>query len=584
MSAPNRNIYYAQTFVDALAETGLTAVCIAPGSRSTPLTLAFAAHDHISVYSHLDERSAGFFALGMAMARNQPVALVCTSGTAAANFYPAIIEANMAQVPLLVLTADRPHELRHSGANQTIDQIKMYGDHVLWSVDMALPESNAPAVAVRNLRVTAARAYATADGQMQFRRKGVVHLNFPFRKPLEPTLVEDDIIPDAKFSAIAIHGLSEAYVPAAGDPIVRDLTEIFEQHERGLLIVGPDKLQTMDWRDIRLFAAAYQYPLIAEPLSGGARTLGLSNNWSLLTAYDTYLPVLDDSYHPDVVVRFGRAPTSKAVNDFLNRAEPTVYVGVAGDGVWSDDSHRLTHMLTARPLDIAPRNGHVIRDGDWLKRWLGVDGEARRTLDRELGAHYCDLAIVRRFVDLLPSDAILFVGNSNVVRHLEFVSPEFMQTRIYGSRGASGIDGQVSTALGIGAATSSHVYAILGDITFYHDMNGLLAIQRCGVTATILVINNNGGGIFERLPIRGFEPYHTEHFLTPHGLTFEHTARLYGLEYAFADDFASLDAVLDQYVEADVSSIIEVQTNIKTDEARRKAIIKLVQERFLSQG
>jgi 2-succinyl-5-enolpyruvyl-6-hydroxy-3-cyclohexene-1-carboxylate synthase len=181
--APNRNTLYAQTFVDALVRAGLKAVCIAPGSRSTPLTLAFAMNEDVQVYSHLDERSCAFFALGLAMASRKPVAMVCTSGTAAANFFPAIIEANMSRVPLLVLTADRPHELRHSGANQTIDQVKLYGDHVLWSVDMALPEENPPAVAIRNVQTMAARAYATANGHMEWRRKGVVHLNFPFRKP-----------------------------------------------------------------------------------------------------------------------------------------------------------------------------------------------------------------------------------------------------------------------------------------------------------------------------------------------------------------------------------------------------------------
>ena len=178
------NTLWAETFVDELARGGLQAVVIAPGSRSTPLTLAFAAHPAIRHYLHLDERSAAFFALGLALATTRPVALLCTSGTAGANYFPAIIEARMSQVPLLVLTSDRPPELRHSGANQTIDQVKLYGDQVLWGVDVALPEADAPAVALRNLRTLAARALATAAGLPP----GPVHLNFPFRKPLEPAL------------------------------------------------------------------------------------------------------------------------------------------------------------------------------------------------------------------------------------------------------------------------------------------------------------------------------------------------------------------------------------------------------------
>src|SRR5579859_2713375 len=189
MHAPNRNLLWAKGFVEELARGGLKAVCIAPGSRSTPLAIAFAEQPGIKVYSHIDERSASFFALGLALADDAPVAVLCSSGTATANFYPAIIEAHYSNVPLLILTADRSPELRHSGANQTIDQVKLYGDHVLWAVDVALPEAEPPALAVRNLRTLAARALATANGLS----KGPVHLNFPFRKPLEPLPVERDL-------------------------------------------------------------------------------------------------------------------------------------------------------------------------------------------------------------------------------------------------------------------------------------------------------------------------------------------------------------------------------------------------------
>ena len=178
----NPNTHWASVFVAELARAGLQAVCLAPGSRSTPLALAFAATPAIRLYRHLDERSAGFFALGLALASGRPVALVCTSGTAAANFHPAIIEAYYSHVPLLVLTADRPPELRQSGANQTIDQIKMFGDHARWSVEVPTPQADAPEVVLRHMRTLAARAYATAAGLVA----GPVHLNFPFRKPLEP--------------------------------------------------------------------------------------------------------------------------------------------------------------------------------------------------------------------------------------------------------------------------------------------------------------------------------------------------------------------------------------------------------------
>ena len=187
----NRNTLYAQILVDELVRAGLRQVCLSPGSRNTPLVLAFAQHPQIKVTSHLDERSAAFFALGMAIGLNAPVALLCTSGSAAANYFPAIVEAHQSRVPLIVLTADRPPELRHSGANQTIDQIKMYGGYALWSVDAALPEAAPTALSIRNLRTLAARAFAVANGEQH--RKGVVHVNLPFRPPLEPLAVTSDV-------------------------------------------------------------------------------------------------------------------------------------------------------------------------------------------------------------------------------------------------------------------------------------------------------------------------------------------------------------------------------------------------------
>ena len=236
----NPNTIWANIFVDELARGGLRDVCIAPGSRSTPLALAFFRNPRLRVHVHLDERSAGFFALGIALAEERPAALLCTSGTAGANLFPAIIEANMSQVPLLIMTADRPHELRHSGANQTIDQVKMFGDHVLWAVDVALPEENAPQVALRNLRTLAARSLAAATGF----RKGPVHLNFPFRKPLEPFSAEAQVNHDwsererlggrrAPFTTVE-HGVIQP-LPAQLESLAQNITRM----DAGLIICGP---------------------------------------------------------------------------------------------------------------------------------------------------------------------------------------------------------------------------------------------------------------------------------------------------------------------------------------------------------
>ncbi len=577
MRAPNRNTLYARLFVDALANSGLRAVCIAPGSRSTPLTLAFAGHDDITLYSHLDERCASFFALGLAMTLREPVALVCTSGTAAANFYPAIIEANMSQVPLLVLTTDRPHELRHSGANQTIDQVKMYGDHVLWSVDMALPEANPPVVALRNLRATAARAYAKANGL----RKGPVHLNFPFRKPLEPTEVEGDVNEDYDVERLESTGLLNRRRIEVGELApqfghVDDIEYVLKTFPNGVIVCGPDS--GLSAHNAQHLSNKSGYAVVADPISGVRAAQPNIVGWheSLFQHYTPSQPL-------DVVIRFGRVPTSKWLNQYVVQAAPTHYIHIDESGVWADDSHMVNWQIQADPKSFMAHMDHIGRSatpqGPLTTELLAANARVDAVLQAETQRVFFDGAVVARVVDALPEKAKLFVGNSNAIRHLDqFVPPNEKDIVVYASRGASGIDGQVSTALGVGAPTGERITAILGDITFYHDMNGLLAIRRCGVQATIVVLNNNGGGIFRRLPIANFDPPFTEQFITPHGLTFEHAAAMYGLEYTLVTDFASLDAALEASANSDASYLIEVQTDIETDHQRRIEISALVKE------
>ena len=588
MTYPNRNTFYAEMFVDALTQSGLDTVCIAPGSRSTPLTLAFAKHKEMRKYTHLDERSAAFFALGLAMKSRRPVALVCTSGTAAANFYPAIIEADMSGVPLLILTADRPSELRYSGANQTIDQIKMYGDHVLWSVDMALPEANPDAVAVRNLRTTAARVFATANGDMTHRRQGVVHLNFPFRKPLEPVEVAGDVESAevlVRQSPLPNRWPIEKGVLGPTQYQVDELVYLFEENPNGVIVCGRNALSPADAFDL---AELTGYPILADPLSG-VRYNGQRK--SVISMYETFLQTeaVDALPEIDLMIRFGAIPTSKWLNQLIAVYTPKIHIYVNESGVWMDDSHTVDWQITVDPEKLVSaimNTMDVNAIDDMFESELTValhqlERVTHDTIEEQLPGEFFDAAAVAHVFEMLPEDSHVFVGNSNAIRHVDqFVPASDKRIHVYASRGASGIDGQISTALGIGAATGKHVYAILGDITFYHDMNGLLAIARNGVTVTIIVLNNNGGGIFERLPVRDFEPYHTDYFLTPHGLTFEHAASLYGLEYARVDDFNTLNHSLEQYIRSETSSIIEIQSNIHSDEARRKEIINIVENRI----
>lgn len=563
---------WARTLVAALAQVGLRAVVAAPGSRSTPLVLAFAHHPKVTVHSLLDERSAAWFALGMALAQDEPVALLCTSGTAAANFFPAIIEANLARVPLLVLTADRPPELRESGANQTIDQIRLYGDHVLWSVDCATPEQQPPEVALRNLCTLAARAMMTANG----RRKGVVHLNLPFRKPLEPD-AEDRVAGDVILPVITSVP-PESAAPTLAEGSLTGLVDLVEQVRSGLIVCGPGCAREFPPNMVMDLARATGWPLIADPLSG-LRYAGVDT--SVVASADTILAASPAAApRPDLVLRLGALPTSAALNAWLEDVRPPYMIQFSPSGVWTDDSHITTSFLQGGAGILQAICGAVSRPAapsaaaTW---WMAAETATRKLLmAATLEGDWFDGAVISEILEHLPDDTILFCGNSLPVRlQDQFGMPTGRRLQTFGNRGASGIDGNVSTALGLGLArTGRPLVAVVGDITFYHDMNGLLALRRFGLNATIVLLNNRGGGIFHRLPISEHEPNFTEYFLTPHDLDFRHAARLYDLEYCLAGDRASFRAALQAQTDCARPGIIEVPGDAREDLQQRDAVIR----------
>lgn len=593
---PNCNTSYATLLVDELARAGLHAVCLAPGSRNTPLTLAFAAHPALRVSSHLDERSAAFFALGIALATDAPVALVCTSGSAGANFFPAVVEAHQAGVPLLVLTADRPHELRHSGANQTIDQTRLYGAFALWSVDAPLPEAAPSAQVVRSLRTLAVRALATAGGL----RRGVVHINLPFRPPLEPTPVAGDLAtpPPAAASRPANRPYTHmiASPPRAAAETLDMLATLINTHPHGLIVCGPRSPTGAFGPLVAQLAERVGYPALVDGVSG--LRAGVSADaapGAILGGYTTFLDGADSGTDavdrfgaPDVVLRFGAVPTSKVLNAYLDRAAPPLVIHICASGVWADESHRLSHAIQAdeaaliRDLlpALTPRQGS---QSAWMRRFRAAEVATWEVLAAELeqGAFF-DGAAVAATLDLLPAGALLFVGNSLAVRHVDqFSRPTARPSRVYANRGASGIDGNLSTALGLGyACPAIPLVAIVGDITFYHDMNGLLAVRRCGVPITIVLLHNDGGGIFRRLPISQFEPAATDYFVTPHGLDFAHAARLYGLDYIAASDRATFRRAFRAAVGQRSPTLIEVRSDAHVDYARWQAVGASVQARL----
>ncbi len=572
---PNANTLYANVFVDTLVAAGLKRVCFLPGSRHTPLILAFARHrGSIDISSHLDERSAAFFALGLATARNEAVALVCTSGSAAANFFPAIIEARQSRLPLLVLSADRPPELRHSGANQTIDQLKLYGDAVAWFVDAPLPAAHPTPLLLRNLRTLAARAlHKTAEG--------VVHINLPFRKPFEPDDDDTEIMTIARDKGSAPTRIASAQ--RADLSALEDLLHNMTLPKKGIIYFGHGSCRTSaEAGALTRWAARLSrgsgYPILAEYTSN-MRNTGLSADgaYEPLGAYESYLASdACDFKSIGALIRFGASPVSKAMGDLVAQANLERHIYCSRDGQWADDSHSITDLIhfdpSAAPMPAAEDPSATAETAfrDQLHR---AEKIAWNVIGQELAAGaFFDGAAVYDVVDLMPADGLIFAGNSLPLRHLDqFGKPGERGILAFANRGASGIDGNISTALGIGAAHRDRpLAAIVGDITFYHDMNGLLAIRRCGLPVTIVLLNNGGGGIFHRLPIRQFEPTFSDYFITAHGLDFSHAARLYGLQYRRADDRQTFRRTFSEAVAGRGSTLIEVGTDARYDLKRRE--------------
>lgn len=578
----NSSLLWAQILADELQRGGLRHVVIAPGSRSTPLTLAFTGHPDIHCIQQLDERSAAFFALGLAQANGEPAALVCTSGTAAAEFYPAVIEASQSDIPLLVLTADRPPELRDSGANQTIDQVKLYGGYLRWQADMALPEADAAPRTVRYLRTSAARALAAARGLEG--PPGPVHLNIPFRKPLQP---QDN----AQWQAtlwVAQNDSRPTTDPwthiqrGPRTPALAQLDALANQlrgARRGLIVAGPRTPGGNFPAALLRLAHICGYPVLADPLSGlrfnlpqthpviGGYALGLASPMS------EYLP------QPEIILRFGALPTANALNDYLENLSSNIpQIAVQRDGRWLDGGHMLSRLLAVDEAQfcegLATRLHDFNPEVEWLAAWRNLDDRVQTALD---AAPLCEGMLTRALISALPPETNVMIANSLPLRHVdECVPASTTPLQLFGNRGASGIDGTVSTALGIAAASTQPLVLLTGDLSFYHDQNGLLALQKENIKITIVLINNDGGGIFERLPVSRFEPPFREWFVAPHGLNFSHAAQQYGLAYQRLQP-EDASNTLAAAISSPTSHLIEIRTDSARSQSIRQQIVHSIQ-------
>jgi 2-succinyl-5-enolpyruvyl-6-hydroxy-3-cyclohexene-1-carboxylate synthase len=536
--------------VDDLVRFGMTDACISPGSRSTPLALALARHPSIRIHVHLDERSAGFFALGLAKATSRPVAVACTSGTAAAELFPAVIEASMSRVSLVALTADRPPELRGVGANQTIDQLGLYGRYVRASIDAPVPGDRSERGWWHELVHDLTRSSMGPP-------PGPVHLNLPFREPLVPAPAELPASPptDVEYS------ISEMTTPEELEEVGRALGAC----ERAVVLAGGMREVPPD---LPALAERLGWPLLAEPTSG-LRAPGSLSAWPLLLADGRFVA----SHVPELVLQFGAAPTSRAALELVRRAERLIVVDQ--DHLVADPLRKAEWTIRADAAaftsSLLERIGSRSRSS-WLAGWREPDGRARAAVDDLLDSweEPFEGRVARDLVQSIPEGSTLVVGSSLPIRDLG----AYMRPRdglgVVANRGTSGIDGFVATALGV-AAAGRPTYALMGDLTFLYDAGTLLWSARQGFDAVLVIINNGGGHIFSLLEQRMLPELH-ELFTTPHRADIGAVTRAAGAGHQRVEAASDLVPAIEAARAAGGVNVVEVVVDPERDRVLRAEV------------
>ncbi|MCC5629974.1 2-succinyl-5-enolpyruvyl-6-hydroxy-3-cyclohexene-1-carboxylic-acid synthase [Nostoc sphaeroides CHAB 2801] len=565
----NVNQLWAYILTETLKRLGLTCAIICPGSRSTPLAIAFAQQaPDIEAISILDERSAAFFALGQAKATSRPVVLVCTSGTAGANFYSAVIEASYSGVPLLILTTDRPPELRDCHSGQTVDQLRLYGNYPNWQTELALPSADLGMLAY--LRQTVIHSWERA----QTPAKGPVHLNIPFRDPLAPlpdgidlSYLQSQFHPEDFFAGIAnpfsIPHTSTALSTSSPLPIPQQWKEC----DRGIIIAGvAQPSQPQEYcRAIAHLSQTLKWPVLAEGLSPVRNYAEL--NPYLISTYDLILrnQQLAKQLAPEMVIQVGEMPTSKELRSWIDATQPRRWVIDKSDQNLDPLHGRTTHLRISVE-DIKAEEINLSFSSDYLQQWCDVETKVRLAVDETMGKidEIIESKAAWLISQILPPGTPLFIANSMPVRDVEyFWKPNNLGVRSHFNRGANGIDGTLSTALGIAHRQQSSVM-LTGDLALLHDTNGFLIRNKFVGHLTIVLINNNGGGIFEMLPIAKFDPPFEEFFGTPQDIDFAQLCATYNVPHELITSWEHLQQRLNPLTTTGMR-VLELRTNRKTD-------------------
>ncbi len=580
----NRNTVWCDLFVNRLAQLGVRYACISPGSRSTSLTIAFATNKGIKVFPIVDERSSAFFALGLAKSTDTPVAIVTTSGTAVAELYPAIIEAYYQRVPLIICTADRPHSLRNRGANQTINQQNIYSNHIRYFVDATLPEIK-KLPSIKKIAEDAIRYSSLAD-------KGPVHINFPFEKPFEPKSYTDKIEIN-RIEKIFSNSSLELSSYNRTKTNYKELTNKLRSTERGLIIIGYNNYKKDFVTQVIRFSEKFGFPVYVDGASSDR--YGKHSKKNIIENFTAFLRAknFQKRFDPHIIIQFGGAPISNVLLEFFkNSNAQKILVNTFGDK--NDPSLTARTILQVDPLEfIGIILKHEQNKVNRVSRWL-IDYQVMNNLTEHLKNQFVKKArfpfegrIATELIETIPGKSNLMISNSLPIRDTDFFASSLgKQINIFTNRGASGIDGINSTALGIAKASKERSYLLIGDLAFYHDLNGLHNAIKFNIPLTVVLINNNGGGIFESLPISKYKEVFEENFTTPLKIDFRKHVEAYGGNYCKIKSWKDFKERVILSSKNKKFTVLEIQTDSKESKLLRQdywnAVSKRI-ERFINE-
>jgi len=570
----NRNTLWSKIFIDQLAHLGVKYACISPGSRSTPLTYAISQNKKIKSYIHFDERSSAFFGLGIAKVTRIPGLIITTSGTAVAELFPAIIEAYQQRVPLIICTADRPPELIGTGANQTINQHNIYKNHIRWFRDLGLPSISE--TGLRHLQRMAIKAFKISS----LEDIGPVHLNFPFRKPLEHFSYTDEI--NKKIFTIKPQRVLKERIEnlRPSTQLAAKLAPDLIKYERGIILVGPMDYDHEVIKRVKQLSSMLKYPIIADGLSqlrigNSNKEKNILSNFNAIVKSENFI----QKHDPEIIIQYGRTPTSSAIEHFLENTKAKRYlINSFGDNfdptrnakaVFAVSPKNFCHSLFDYLSDVGLKRTSTIWLKDYLKGEAVCNSSKIKLIEKANYLH--EPNIITEVLNSLPSGNNIFIGNSLPVRDLDnFMSSTSKNFKIYFNRGVSGIDGVTSTALGI-ASRNKKAILITGDLSFLYDLNALPIAVKYSIPLTILVINNNGGGIFQSLPISGKVNRFNEFFVTPHNLEISRLVKSFGIDYHLISNKRKLRSVINKVLNKNYTSVLEIKTDaVKSVELRNR--------------